>query len=465
METTIKRESLDNGVDIATANRNLLGMRERISYGVGDLASNLHWNMVSGFLMYYYTNVAMLPVAALGTLFLLARGLDAFADPAIGILVDRTDTRFGRARPYLLFGAIPLSCLGFLTFLTPFSGETAKLVYAYVTFLALGIAYSAVNIPYGALLPMMARDSNHKLKLGSARAMGSAAGNVIVFSGAMPLVAWLGHGSQKQGFALTAALFGIVSAVLFFVTYRNCREKYTDRPSAAQSGLGRALRHMVSNRVWIVTSVFMVAVFIRLGVQLGVTVYFALNVLGKPWAIPILMSLIPVGALVASFFAAAYYRRTGIRRGNVIALIASGALFLFLPFVEGNLTVFVSVYALSCVMVGLPVASIFVMVGNVVDVQEYNSGVRSDGLIFSSVSLAAKLGIALGGALVGWGLAFGGYDPAAVSATARHVISVLYYAVFPLCILVQIITVCFYDLDARHATIVEELNRRRQRAA
>jgi glycoside/pentoside/hexuronide:cation symporter, GPH family len=460
VETIMKREPL-TGVEQGAA-APALGLGERISYGMGDLASNLPWNMVSGFLMYYYTNVAMLPVAALGTLFLLARGLDAFADPAIGVLVDRTQTRFGRARPYLLFGAIPLGLLGFLTFITPFSGEAAKLAYAYGTFLLIGLVYSAVNIPYGALLPMMARDNHQKLKLGSARAMGSAAGNIIIFSGAMPLVMWLGHGDQQRGFALTAALLGVVSTLLFFLTYRNCHERFADRPGGAQLGLRRALGHMFTNRIWIVTSIFMVAVFVRLGVQLGVTVYFALNVLGKPWAIAVLMSLIPAGALLASLFASAYFRRLGIRRGNVIALVISALLFIALPFVQERISLFFAIYSLSCFMVGLPVASIFVMVGNVVDVQEHKSGVRNDGLIFSSVSLASKLGIALGGAIVGWGLAYGGYQPGAVSETARQAIAALYYGVFPLCVIVQIVTVLFYDIDARHPAIIAELNRRRQ---
>lgn len=124
-----------------------LRRREKLAYGAGDLASNLSWNFVGSFLLFYYTDVAGVPIALLGTLFLVARLLDAVIDPFIGVLVDRTRTRFGRARPYLLFAAVPFGVLGVLTFAVPDVGDTGKLVYAFVTYLTLGILFSLVNVP------------------------------------------------------------------------------------------------------------------------------------------------------------------------------------------------------------------------------------------------------------------------------------------------------------------------------
>ncbi|MGW2343552.1 MFS transporter, partial [Streptomyces sp. NPDC001661] len=171
-----------------------IGWREKLGYGAGDLASNLSWNLVGGFLLYYYTDVARVPVAALGTLFLVARLLDAVVDPAIGVLVDRTKSRWGKARPYLVFASVPFGVIGVLTFMVPDVGDGGKLVYAFVTYLTLGLLFSLVNVPYSSLLPMMTRDSHERMQMGGLRAVGSSVGSIIVTASTTPFVAWLGSG-------------------------------------------------------------------------------------------------------------------------------------------------------------------------------------------------------------------------------------------------------------------------------
>jgi hypothetical protein len=166
----------------------------KLAYGLGDFGFGLSWNMVGAFLLFYYTDVALLPAAAVGTLLLISRLADAAVDPVIGILVDRTRGRSGRARPWFKWGAVPFGLLCAATFWMPPAGESARLLWAVVTFGTLGILFSVVNIPYGALLPMMTNRNDERLTLGSLRAAGTAISVIVATAATMPLVSLMGGG-------------------------------------------------------------------------------------------------------------------------------------------------------------------------------------------------------------------------------------------------------------------------------
>lgn len=153
-----------------------LSLLEKVSYGVGDFASNLMWGVIGSFLLYFYTDVALIPVAATGTIFLVSRFLDAFIDPVIGNFIDHTDTRWGRTKPYIMFGVIPLCVLYALTFTTIGTSASIKIIYAYVTYIVVGILFSVVNVPYGALMPLITRNTDEKTQLASFRMFGMAVG-------------------------------------------------------------------------------------------------------------------------------------------------------------------------------------------------------------------------------------------------------------------------------------------------
>ncbi len=436
-----------------------LRWKEKISYGLGDVASNMSWNMISGFLLYFYTDVAGIAIGATGTLMLFSRVLDALIDPAIGTLVDRTSTRYGKARPYLLYLAIPFGAVLAALFMAPFQSEPGRLIYAYVTLNLIGILYSLVNIPYASLMSLMTRDTNQKMQLGSLRTIGSSIGTFLVTASTLPLVQLLGP-DKRSGFALTATLFGAIAALLFFVVFANCRERYQEHINRAERSLARSLRDLSRNLPWKVTFLFGALILVRLGALIAATIYFAVHVLHKPWLISVLLPIISITFGISAIFAPAYYKRAGIRRGNIVALSVAAGLFAMLPLVEHTMWAFIAIYTASSLAVGFCTTSLFAMAADSVDYQQWKFGTRDDGLLFSSISFSTKVGMAVGSSFVAYVLAWAHFDPAHVTEAAVLSIRSLYYAVPPILMVVQAIVVCFYRLDKLHPEIIRDLANR-----
>ncbi len=439
-----------------------LSWAEKLGFGQGEIANNLSWTMVGGFVLYYYTDVALLPVAALGTMLLLSRGLDAFVDPLIGLVMDRTRTRFGRARPYVLFGAFPFALLSVMVFTAPFHGPTAKLVYAYVTLLLLGALYSVVSIPYGALMPLMTKNSKEKVQLGSLRSIGTSVGAVAITTLTVPLVAKFGRGDASKGFLLTALLFSAIALVQYIIVFMVSKERYlTPAENEVRQPVSSSLNQLVHNGMFVVTAGFTTLHLVRIGCVLTATVYFALYVLHAPWTIPFLFGAMSAGSIVAALFAPAYFGRFGLRKGNAYALLFATAIYCFLPALQSRPIAFVVVYTAALLGAQICTTAVFVMVTNSADYHEFRFGSRNDGLIFSCLSLSTKIGIALGAAIVAYGLSLGHYDAKAVSATSVQVIRALYYVVPGILMLLQIAVVLFYRLDTKTTMMVNETAKRR----
>ncbi|MEU0514623.1 MULTISPECIES: MFS transporter [unclassified Amycolatopsis] len=436
-----------------------LGWREKLGYGAGDLASNLSWNLVGGFLLYYYTDVAVVPVAALGTLFLVARLLDAIIDPAIGVLVDRTRSRWGKARPYLIFASIPFGVLGVLTFTVPDIGDTGKLIYAFLTYLTLGLLFSLVNVPYSSLLPMMTRDSQERMQMGGLRAIGSSVGSIIVTAGTTPFVALLGGGNEQRGWTIATLIFSVLSVGFFVFTFVACKERYALPPETDALRPGAALRTLWGNKVWKITFVYGVLNFVRLGMVLAVTVYFALAVLHAPWAISVLLPLVSGAMIVGGFVAPAYYRRFGKRRGNVQALAVGFVFWAAMIPLESNFPAFLTCYIVGTLAINLSMVSMFTMVADTVEYQQWRFGTRNEGLLSSGISFATKVGSAVGSAAVAYGLGVAGYTPGEASGPALTAIRLMFYGAPLLLIVLQALTMLFWDLDGKHEQMAADIDR------
>ncbi|WP_371602415.1 MFS transporter [Streptomyces sp. NBC_01220] len=444
-----------------------LSRKEKLGFGLGDLASNLSWNFTGSFLLYFYTNVAAISAAVAGTLMLLARVLDAVADPVVGAAVDRTRSRHGRARPYLLYGAVPFGVLSVLAFVSPDLSHTGKVIYAAVTFLLMGVVYSVVNIPYGSLMPLMTRDSHERMQLGTARAVGMSIGTIFVAVATPHLVTAFGGGSEERGYLLTAILLGTGSAVFFLLTFRATTEHYgdlsaTEAAGKTFTGAWTTVRQGLHNGPWILAALFMVVNFTRLGLLTTVTVYFSLYVLKEPWTISILLPLISGSLLVGSLAAPRYFARFGKRRGNVLALAVGALLYLVMPFTESVLPLLITVYTCACLVISLSLTSSFTLVADSVDYHEWKFGNRATGLLNAAQSLATKLGTALGSALVAGALAWTAFDPDHVAAATVTGLRWLYYGAPIALLLLQLLVMCFWRMDALHPRILEELKERQK---
>lgn len=437
-----------------------LRLTEKLSYGFGDFGYSLPYNMVGAFLLYYYTNVVKLPAAAVGTIFLAARLLDAVIDILVGVAVDKTRSRWGRTRPYFLFTALPYAAVFIALFMVPPGwGQTAQLIYAFLTFKALGILMSLGSIPYTALLPMMTLDTGERLKLSGMRSIGTSFSVILGTAATMPLVAALGDGNEARGFLLVALLFGALSFLALTALFRNCAERHEDRAKPNFPVLP-AIGEMLRNRAWWVCFLFTLLYFIRFGAMISLTAFFALEVLRKPWMISVLLPAISGMLLLAAFIAPPILTRTGIRKGCLGALMLAIALFAVLPWTEASPPAFLATYFAASIATSVTITGIFTMAAEAVDWHEWIFASRNEGLLSAGISLATKVGMAAGTAGIAFSLALAGFDPDAVSDGARAAIRWSYYG-WPIVLLaLQALCILFWPMDGLHDRIRKDITAR-----
>jgi len=438
-----------------------LRLSEKLSYGFGDMGFSLPYNMASGFLLLYYVNVVKLPAAAVGTIFLVARLMDAVIDMAVGIAVDRTRSRWGRTRPYFLFTAVPYALCSVAVFAVPESwGQGAQLVYAFLTFKALGILMSLGAIPYTALMPMITTDQGERLKLGGWRSVGTSVSVVLGTAAVQPILSAYGGEGQPEGYRVAAAIFAVIGLVAILALYRNCQERIVDQAPPRFAILPEVGR-MVRNRAWIVAFLFCLVYFVRFGGMMSVTAYFAIDVMRAPWMIGVMLPAVAGMLLLSAFFAPPILKRTGIRKGSVTVLAIAAALFATLPFAEGNVPLFLAIYIAACLANSITITAAFTMVAETVDYHEWLYSTRKEGLLSAGVSLATKVGMAVGTAGIAFVLAAANYAPDAVTEVARGAIRWTYYGGVVSLLIIQIGVVMFWPMDGKHAQIRADISARK----
>ncbi|MXO71921.1 glycoside-pentoside-hexuronide (GPH):cation symporter [Alteraurantiacibacter buctensis] len=423
-----------------------LSLAERLSYGFGDFGFSLAYNMASGFLLYYYTNVVGLPATAVGVIFLTARLMDAVIDILVGIAVDRTQSRWGRTRPYFLFTAIPYAIMSVAVFAVPDWGLNAQLVYAFITFKALGILMSLGSIPYTALMPMMTADTGERLKLSGMRSVGTSASVVLGTAATLPLVGLFGGGDEQRGFLAVAALFAGLALIAVLALFRNCRERIT-APAGDRPPVLPVIGEMLRNRAWIVAFLSCLFYFIRFGAMMAATPYLAIDVLGQPWLISIMLPAVSGTLLLSAFIAPPILARTGIRNGCLGIFAVSAVLFLLLPLAEQNTTLFLAIYIAAALVTSLTITAAFTMIAGTVDYHEWKHGTRNEGVLSAGVSLATKVGMAIGSAGVAFLLGWVDYQPDAVTEVARQAIRWSYYGGAAVLLAIQGVVVWFWPMD------------------
>lgn len=412
---------------INNANKGILSRREIVAYGFGDVSASLVWNAVSAFALMFYTDVALLPAAAIGTLFFISRIIDAAFDVGIGLTVDRTRSRWGRARPYLLFGTIPFGLFGVLTFYVPDLGDDGRFYYALFTYFILGLLLSVVTIPYSAMLPMMSNVTKDRIDLSAARSVATSVGVIIVTALFMPGVAYFGNGDQQHGFLVMGGIVSAIAAVMLFYCFWHCQERVVPPETQTPITLKTDLLQLFKNPAWNVASGFALLNFIRFGALLSITPFFAINVLKQPWMISVLLPTLSGTLLVGAFIARPVLHRLGLIKADTLALIGGFICYAALPFCEQSPWLFISLYVLSSLFISITMTSIYAMASEAVDFHQHWFGVRQEGLLAAGVSLAIKIGMAFGSAGVAYALAWGGYDPTAVSDSATTTIAWVYY--------------------------------------
>ncbi|WP_039058223.1 MFS transporter [Enterobacter sp. Bisph1] len=442
----------------------VLRTKDKIGYGLGDMASALVWQTATLFLAYFYTDVFGLPAAIMGTMFLAVRVIDAFIDPCIGALVDRTQTRHGRFRPWLLWFAIPFGVSCIITFYVPDVGATAKIIYACVTYAILSFIYSAINVPYCAMPGALTMDPHERHSLQSWRFGLSFIGGLIVTVIALPLVAHLGAGNDQKGYFYAMSMMGVLGIALFFGCFFMTRERYTPRNDSTGS-LMSDLKLLAANSQWRIVFVFNILLLTAVVTRGSATMYYVKYVLQRPDMVFTFIVSGMIAALSGALLSARLlgkFDRVRAYQWTIITFVVFAALIFIIP--PSQVWLIFTLNIVFSFIQNLTTPLQWTMFSDVVDYEEHRSGRRLDGLVFSTALFAIKFGLALGGATVGWVLGAVDYAPnqMAQSATVLTTINALFTLIPCLLFICMVLLLTRYKLNSQLAdTIAQELMRKR----
>jgi GPH family glycoside/pentoside/hexuronide:cation symporter len=400
-----------------------LSFGEKIGYSLGDTASNLFWQTFSMFLLYFYTDIFGISAAAAGTMFLVTRIWDTVNDPLMGIIADRTNSKWGKFRPYLLYLAVPFGVIGIFTFTTPDFGATGKMVYAYLTYSLMMMVYTAINIPYSALMGVLSDDPLERTKAASYRFVAAFAGGLVVQATALKLVKVLGGNNEALGWQLTMSVFAFIAAVLFITTFATTKERVSP-PKEQKTTLSKDLKDLFKNIPWVVLFIAGIFLLTFVSIRNGSIMYYykyyvgdqLISMFGKEMNLSsdVLASTFMVlgsaaniiGVLVTGWFS----KRFGKKRSFVGLMLLTTlftAVFIFLK--PENVLIMFSLQITISFLMGPLSPIIWSMYTDTADYSEWLNGRRATGLVMSASTMAQKFGWTIGGAVAGWLLASYGF--------------------------------------------------------
>ncbi|MGR5142270.1 glycoside-pentoside-hexuronide (GPH):cation symporter [Photobacterium sp. DNB23_23_1] len=436
-----------------------LTVREKVAYGLGDTGCNFVWQTVMLFLAFFYTDVYGLSPAHMGTMFLLVRVIDAVTDPLMGSIVDRTQSKHGRYRPYLLWMAIPFGGACMLAFYTPDFGETGKIVYAYASYIFLTLMYTAINVPYCAMANALSNDSVERTSLQSYRFALSTTGGLVVATVALPLVDLIGSGDLQKGYLGAMAVMGLIAIALFFVSFANTKERHVPDIEEKQS-VWADLKLLAANHQWRV--LFIVNIILLTGVVLkgATTMYYVNTVMERPELATMFMIATMIAAIVGATLSSPVFGKYDKPMVYRALIVVSGFVSMLMYMVEPSNVVLIFVIAMVLgVVQNATTPILWSMMSDVVDYEKTRSNRSLGGMVFSTNLFAIKLGIALGGAAVGWILAWSGYVGGAEVQPAEAIKAInLLYTVVPGVMFASLaIFMMFYKLDKQKLIQIKAL--------
>jgi Na+/melibiose symporter-like transporter len=484
-----------------------ISRREKIGYSLGDIATNFFFQSMILYPTRFYTDTVGLSAIAVGTMFLVLRFGDAIVDPLIGALADRTQTRWGKFRPWILWTSVPFGAAFWLVYVTPHVGPTGKLIYAYATYIAVMALYSANNTPYSALMGVMSPDASERTSIASYRFVAALIGQFLIQALALPLVDKFGAGDSARGWAITMGIFGSLIVIFNLITFLSTRER-VQPVTQAKSSLRDDLRDVLTCRPWVIMFFVTLMIFTTLVVRGSSTNYYfnyyldqdalrgflkeiglgaigadapgalrsilsALGLLVKPdgsnaaavglSVFFVLGSLIQIVGIIASKPLADRFGKKAVFITGLAGTALATALMFFASPTSMGFIAFASILWATCW--GPTVPLLWVMIADAADYSEWKTGRRAMGFMYAGVLFALKAGLGLGGALSGWIIALYGYVPN-VAQTPHALLGIRlassWYSAAPFA--VGVLCLLFYPITkAANQQIQTELQERRQR--
>jgi glucuronide carrier protein len=452
-----------NGEQIVTTKK--LGIATYLGYAAGDAGCNLAFSMFGMFLLLYYTDVAGISAAAAGTMFLAVRAWDAFADVFAGRMVDMTSTRWGKFRPFLLFGSLPLLLLSMATFSVPgWLSDGWRLVYAFATYALVGLAYSLVNIPYGSMAPALTQVPEERARLAAFRSMGSAATVLMLAWVVAPQIKrYVGNPAGfQQSLTYTTGIFVIAGFLLFLFTFLTCKEQV--QRDVATVSLKQSMETFKTNVPLMMLCVTALMAITGLTAFQTVGAYYARDVLLNAnlfiWITLVNTGVIFLVAPLMPTVVRTIGKRNGYLIGGTLGIIG-GLSIAFAP----ALVIALIGAAIMGVGVAMLNTLMWALEADTVEYGEWKTGVRTEGTTYALFSFTRKMGQALGGAAAAFTIGLGGY----ISANAGHQTESAQWAIRVACglvpaglFLLAIVIMFFYPLtEKKFREMVGEVAARR----
>jgi len=442
-----------------------VSIREKIGYSLGDLAANLVFQTLITYLAYFYTDIYGLKNTD-ASIIMLTVGLCAafLINPIIGILADRTNSKWGKFRPWILFTAIPLGVVAFLAFTTPHFSYKGKLIYAAVTYTFLLLLYASSNLPYSALSGVLTGDMSERNSISSYRFVAVMFAQFFVQVFMLPIIQYAGHGDKAVGIEIVMSWLAIIGSIMLLITFFTTRERIVPNPEQ-KSSLKDDLSDLSKNKPWLIMLSLTILIFITLAMKGGSYVYYFNNYVDKAalasFISPVLSGLssmginffgsdpvsagfglfnaggiifMIVGISLSKRLADKYGKRDVYKYGLIIATLFVLAFILFKP--DNIILMFLS-QILHGFTYGITIPILWAMIADVADYSEWKNNHRATAIIFSAMMVGLKAGLSIGGALVAWILSLYGYvnketveagqaivQPASVAEGAKLLVSV-----------------------------------------
>ena len=438
---------------------------ERFAYGCGDFGCNIIYTAMSAFLLFYYTDYAGVSAMAVGTIMMISRVFDGISDIIMGVIVDHTHSRFGKARPWILRMCIPFAISGVLMFSVPASwSSTPKLVYVFITYnLVSTVIYTAINVPYSALNALMTQDPYERSVLSIFRMILATCGTLFIKTCTLPVVKFFGD--DARAWTMTFVVFGFLEIVTFMITFLFTRERVntTEDENRLKIPVSLGFKALVKNKYWFMATLNLILIFIAQGINGSAEVYYTKIVLGNSSLVGTFSVALQATQIICMFFIAGFVKKFGKRNvlmtGAAVMIVGYGIMGL----ASENLTLLIA----GCILRGVGNAGIsacmFAMVTDTIEYGEWKTGIRTEGLINSAASFGQKIGNGLSSVLLGAILSIGGYvgTAASQSASAITAIRTSYIYVPIILTVIQIIVLFFYHLDEEYDSILNDLKSRR----
>ncbi len=437
--------------------------REKVGYGLGDAASSMFWKLFGMYLLFFYTDIYGLPAAVVGTMFLITRVWDSVFDPVVGTLADRTSSKWGKFRPYLLWMAVPFGIIGAMTFTTPGFSLTGKIIYAYVTYSLMMMVYSMINVPYASLLGVMSADPKSRTELSSYRMIFAFMGSILSLLLVEPLVEIFSKTGSvvtpSRGWQMAAIVFAIIAIGFFILTFSWTRERV--KPIKEEKNrVGEDVKDLFRNRPWWILLGAGVSALIFNSIRDGAAVYyfkyyvektdaFHIGALNVSLSLTTLYLVLGQAANIAGILLVTPISgKIGKKMTYLFAMVFATAFSVMFYFLDkSSIALMMGMQVLISMCAGSIFPLLWSMYADIADYSEWKTGRRATGLIFSSSSMSQKFGWSIGGALTGWLLAIFGFKAnVEQSASALDgirlmlsflpavgtVLSVLFIAIYPL---------------------------------